>query len=180
MRILVAYATKYGATQGIAERIAGRLDAAGHEAAARHVSAIADVADYDACVVGSAAFFGKWQKEAHEFVQRNLAVLAERPTWLFSSGPVGSEPLDAKGRDLRAMAEPTDFAVFRGAIRPRGERVFFGAFDAGKLPLLMKAMRILPASRAVLPEGDFRDWADIETWADEIAASLAPVPVVRA
>jgi menaquinone-dependent protoporphyrinogen oxidase len=34
-------------------------------------------------------------------------------------------------------------------------------------------MRKLPAARAVLPEGDFRDWRTIEAWADEIATALS-------
>ena len=176
MRILVAYATKYGATQGIAERIAAQLSAGGHAADAKSVTTDPDVAAYDAFVVGSAAFFGKWQQEAHDFVARHESVLASHPTWLFSSGPVGPDPLDAKGRDQKTMAIPTDFAAFHDSIHPRGERVFFGAFDAGKLPLLMKAMRIMPAARQVLPEGDFRDWADIDGWAAEITAALVPVP----
>lgn len=176
MRILVAYATRYGATQGIAERIAAQLNADGHDAQVKSVSANPDVIPYDAFVVGSAAFFGKWQKEAHEFVARNQSVLAGRPTWFFSSGPVGPDPLDAKGRDQKVAAIPTDFAEFRDVIHPRDERVFFGAFDAAKLPLLMKAFRILPAARQLLPEGDYRDWADIDAWAHQIAAGLVPVP----
>lgn len=33
-------------------------------------------------------------------------------------------------------------------------------------------MRLTPAGRKLLEEGDFRDWAAIEHWADEIAAAL--------
>jgi menaquinone-dependent protoporphyrinogen oxidase len=31
----------------------------------------------------------------------------------------------------------------------------------------------MPAGRELLPEGDFRDWAEIESWAGEIARELA-------
>ena len=176
MRVLVAYASKYGATQGIADRIAEQLKAEGLDAQVSSVTIDPDVIPYDAYVVGGDAFYGKWQKELHEFVARHESTLASHPTWLFSSGPVGPDALDAKGRDQKTMAIPTDFADFREAIHPRGERVFFGAFDAAKLPLLMKAIRIMPAARKVLPEGDYRDWADIDGWAKEIASSLVPVP----
>ena len=176
MKVLVAYASRFGATQGIAERIAAQLTAEGLDAQATSVTTNPDLTGYDAFVVGSAAFFGKWQKEAHEFVERHKAILSTHPTWFFSSGPVGPDPLDAKGNDQKEMAIPTDFAEFRVAIEPRGERVFFGAFDAAKLPILMKAIRIMPAARKVLPEGDFRDWADIDGWATEIAAALVAVP----
>ncbi len=42
--------------------------------------------------------------------------------------------------------------------------VFFGALDPGKLSFAERSLRKLPAARAMLPEGDFRDWAEIETW----------------
>jgi menaquinone-dependent protoporphyrinogen oxidase len=34
----------------------------------------------------------------------------------------------------------------------------------------------MPAARNALPRGDFRDWPEIDAWADEIAAALATVP----
>jgi menaquinone-dependent protoporphyrinogen oxidase len=173
MRILVAYASQHGATQGIAERIAEQLTAAGVDATAQPVSAAGDLARYDAFVIGSAAYIGHWQKEATEFARRNQAVLAKRPTWLFSSGPLGTEPTDAQGRDQRE-AEPNEIAELREAIHPRDHRVFFGALDPRKLGFRDRAIRTLPAGRALLPEGDFRDWADIEAWAGGIADELAP------
>jgi menaquinone-dependent protoporphyrinogen oxidase len=176
MRVLVAYASRYGATQGIAERIAAQLNVEGLAAVAASVTTDPDVIAYDAFVIGGAAFYGKWQKEVHEFVARHESVIANHPTWFFSSGPVGPNALDDKGRDQKTMAIPTDFADFRDTIHPRGERVFFGAFDAAKVPILTRAIRLMPAARKVLPEGDFRDWADIDGWAKEIAASLVPVP----
>jgi menaquinone-dependent protoporphyrinogen oxidase len=174
MRILVAYASMHGATQGIAERIAERMSAAGVDATAQPVSAAGDLAGYDAFVIGSAAYIGHWQKEATEFVRRNQAVLAVRPTWLFSSGPLGTEPTDAQGRDQGAAAEPNEIAELREAIHPRDHRVFFGALNPRKLGFRNRAIRTLPAGRALLPEGDFRDWADIEAWASDIAHALAP------
>ena len=35
-----------------------------------------------------------------------------------------------------------------------------------------KTLRKLPAARAMMPEGDFRDWTDIEVWARSIAEEL--------
>jgi menaquinone-dependent protoporphyrinogen oxidase len=116
---------------------------------------------------------GHWQKEAAEFVRRNRAVLAGRPVWLFSSGPLGTEPADAQGRDLTVAAEPRELAEVTEAIHPRGHRVFFGALDPGRLGLGERALRKLSAARAIMPEGDFRDWAQIEAWARGIARDPA-------
>src|SRR6266496_2845499 len=173
--ILVAYASKHGATQQIAERIAEKLRAAGLEAEAQPVQAPVDLAGYDAFVIGSAAYSMHWLKEASEFVRRNRALLAGRPVWLFSSGPLGTESTDAKGRDLRIAAEPKEVAEFRDAVGPRDHHVFFGALDPRKLSFAERSLRRLPAARALLPEGDFRDWTEVEDWATGIAREMAQV-----
>jgi menaquinone-dependent protoporphyrinogen oxidase len=173
--ILVAYASKHGATQAIAERIAETLVVSGQEAQVRPVKAVCELDDYDAFVIGSAAYMGSWLKEAAELVRRNQAILVTRPVWLFSSGPLGTVTKDTQGRDLLVTSEPKEFAEFKEAIKPRGLRVFFGALDPGKLGFAERLIRILPAGRALLPEGDFRDWKEIEAWAESIAHELAPV-----
>lgn len=175
MRVLVAYASKYGATKEIAERLATRLTAAGHGAELRPVSAAGKLADYDAFVIGSAAYIGHWRKDAAEFVRRNTAALADRPTWLFSSGPLGTSPTDAKGRDQRVASVPKEIAEFEGAITPRAHHVFFGMLQPAKLGFRDRAIRTMPAGRALLPEGDFRDWTEIDGWATTIAHDLLPV-----
>jgi menaquinone-dependent protoporphyrinogen oxidase len=175
MNVLVAYATKHGATQGIAERIAVRLSAAGLQADVKPIKAVGDLSGYSAFVVGSAAYIGRWLPEAIEFVRVNRAVLTDRPTWLFSSGPLGTEPTNALAQDQRVAAEPKEMPEFREAIQPRGHRVFSGALTPARLGLRDRAIRTLPAGRALLPEGDFRDWPDIDGWAAGIASELAPV-----
>jgi menaquinone-dependent protoporphyrinogen oxidase len=174
VKVLVAYASKYGATQGIAERIVGTLNAAGHHAEARPIADAGDLGGLDAVVVGSAAYMGHWLKGAAEFVRRNSNALAARPVWLFSSGPLGTKTTDAEGRDLRVGAVPGEIAELRSAISARDHRVFFGALDPRKLVLGHRLVRALPAGRALLPEGDFRDWPEIEAWARQIADELSP------
>jgi menaquinone-dependent protoporphyrinogen oxidase len=169
MNVVVVYASRYGATKGIAEFIAGRLRERGVEAVARNVDSLPDPGQYDAVVLGSAVFLGRWMKEAVEFAERNRAALASRPVWLFSSGPLTlKDGLTVDDPDV----VPTDIAAITEVIHPRDHRVFFGALDPGKLGFAQRAMRKLPAARAVLPEGDFRDWDLIAAWADGIAAAL--------
>ena len=179
MSTLVAYASKHGATQGIAERIAATLGAAGQEAEVRPVGAVDDLTGYDAFVVGSAVYDRHWRKDAWQFVLGDRAVLASRPVWLFSSGPLGPEATDPQGRDRRLVAEPEEITEFREVIAPEGHRVFFGALDPSKLGIGERAIRKLPAVGAALPEGDFRDWAEIEAWASGIAHHLVELRVGR-
>ncbi len=172
MRTLVVYASKHGATRGIAERIADRLGEAGIHAEARQAAVAGNLAGWDAFVVGSAIYAGRWQKEASHFVRRNRAILASKPVWLFSSGPLGSETVDAKGRDVRAAAEPREIAGFRTLVGARDHRVFFGALDPTQLGAASRLMRKTSAGAALLPEGDFRDWAEIGAWSGDIAREL--------
>ncbi len=132
MSVLVVYASKHGATRGIAGRIAAGLRTAGCQADVRPVQDAGDLAAYDAFVIGSAAYEFHWRKEATEFVRRNTKVLADRPVWLFSSGPLGTEPADTKGRDLRTVTVPKEIPEFTQALHPRGHRVSFGALDPAK------------------------------------------------
>lgn len=180
MNVLVAYATRAGATAEIAGRIADRLRATGLEvdlASIAEADRLTDVPSYDAFVVGSAVYVGHWEKAAVEFVREHETVLAFRPTWLFSSGPLGVEPTDAEGRDKREVAVPQEIAPLTAQVHARDHHVFFGALRPDRLGLMPRLMRLLPAGRALLEEGDFRDWADIDGWADEIAHELAGHPV---
>jgi menaquinone-dependent protoporphyrinogen oxidase len=178
MSVLVAYASRHGATQGIAERVAQQLRAAGLQAEARPTNEVRDLAGYDAFVIGGATYMFHWMKEATEFVKRNRSLLATRPVWLFSSGPLGTEATDKDGRDVRVVSEAREIPELRAAIHARDHRVFFGAFDgdAKAVGLTEHLTRMLPAARAAFPDGDFRDWAEIEAWADGVARELALVP----
>ena len=177
MHVLVAYATRHGATHGIATRIGKTLEGHGLDVAIEQTDRVRAVEQYDAFVIGSAAYMGRWLESATHFVDRHRTLLASRPVWLFSSGPVGTERIDAKGRDVVEASVPREFARFASTIHPRDERIFFGAYDPDAEPVgLMEHVGSwftrMPAVREALPAGDFRDWAAIESWADGIAGQL--------
>lgn len=185
MRILVAYASRHGATRGIAERIARTLERPGLDVTLQTTDTVDRAADYDAFVIGSAAYMSHWLKEATNFVRRNRAILADRPVWLFSSGPIGTEMVDAKGRDVVEASKPDEFAELGEAIHPRDERVFFGAYDPDAEPIgfmerLGARFTRMPAIRKAIPAGDFRDWPAIEAWAEGIARELQGTPAFAA
>ena len=174
MSVLVCYASRHGATAGIAQRISAGLRAAGVDTECRPVGDVADPRSYDAFVVGGAAYMFRWLKPATTFVKRHRAVLAERPVWLFSSGPLGTDLVDEDGRDIFEATRPKEFDALEELIRPRATRVFFGAWDpeARAVGMGERLVRLMPAARKALPTGDFRDWPAIDAWTAEIVSAL--------
>ena len=174
MKVLVAYATRHGATAGIADRIAAVLTEAGRPAEALPVEAVKSVTEYDAVVLGGAAYMFHWLKPAVKFARKHRAALVDRPVWLFSSGPLGTDRVDEEGRDVLEVTRPKEFDELTELLHPRGEQVFFGAYDADAEPIGLgeRVVRHMPAAQGAMPAGDFRDWAAIEAWAREVAQSL--------
>jgi menaquinone-dependent protoporphyrinogen oxidase len=165
-KVLVAYATKYGGTAEIAERIGEVLRDAGLQADVVAADRVRGLASYKAVVLGSAVYIGRWRKEAAKFLKDNEQALAEKPVWLFSSGPMGEG--DA--------AELTQGWRFPGALQPVADRIqprdiaiFHGVVDPSKLNFLERWV----LNNIKSPAGDFRDWEAIGAWATKVAAAVA-------
>lgn len=174
MKVLVAYASKYGATEGIAQRIGSELEKRGHDVVVARCADLGDVSGFDAYIVGSATYESHWRKAARKFVERNPGELGSHPLWLFSSGPVGTETVDENGEDVLKGAEPKQFAEYRDELGPRGTQVFRGAFDHEKVRGSDRIIAWLPGIRQLLPEGDYREWDVIDAWAQSVAEELQP------
>jgi menaquinone-dependent protoporphyrinogen oxidase len=164
--ILVTYASKYGSTKEIAEKIGEVLCQAGLQVDVFPVDGTLDITLYKAVILGSAVYIGKWQNEAVDFLKANEKILAKQPVWIFSSGPTGDgDPVElVEGQRLPAALQPVadrihprDIAVFHGFINP--DKINF--IENWSIKSLVKK-----------PFGDFRDWAAITAWAASIAATL--------
>jgi menaquinone-dependent protoporphyrinogen oxidase len=121
MRLLVTAASRHGSTAEIATELAKALRGAlpGIGVDVVPPTRVGDLADYDAVVLGSAVYFGRWLSEARCLVTSHAQELRSRPVWLFSSGPVGDPSLPA--------TEPADAAELAAAIGAREHVVFPGA-----------------------------------------------------
>jgi menaquinone-dependent protoporphyrinogen oxidase len=174
MRVLVAYASHYGATKGIAERIAATLREEQVDVDLKSVDEdFAHLSDeeYDGYVIGSAIHAGRWLKQADEFVHEHLPALARRPSWLFSSGPIGEKYVHAPQPD------PKEIPELRRVLDVQEHVVFAGAFDPATADLSRANWIEKQFVNRLMPVGDFRDWPQIEAWARRVARELTAVPV---
>jgi CYTH domain-containing protein len=87
MRVLVTAATRPDATREIAQAVAAGLTARGVGADAVAIDDVRRLDGYDAAVIGSALYMGRWSTAAREFIEANASALVRMPVWLFSFGP---------------------------------------------------------------------------------------------
>ena len=171
LRVLVVVASKHGSTAEIARAVATGLttapagDAPALSAVVVNAQQRPDPSTFDAVVLGSAVYVGRWLEDAREYAAHHATVLRARPVWLFSSGPIGEPPFPSD--------EPYDAAPMRAITGARDHHVFPGRMDPTLLSFGERAM--VTAMRA--PVGDFRDWDAVAAWAADIAATLTAAPV---
>ena len=162
IQVLVAYASKHGATAEIAEKIGEVLRQAGLATDVLPADRVGDLTPYEAVVLGSAVYIGRWQKQAAEFLKANEKALAGQPVWLFSSGPSGEgDPVELTNgwRFPKALQSVAD------RIQPRDIALFHGHVNEEKLNFIERSM----IKNVGAPMGDFRDWDTITSWATAIA-----------
>ncbi len=166
-RILVAYASKYGATAEIAKKIGDVLRKTGLTVNVLSAEQVFDLTPFDAVVLGSAVYDTRWCKEAVTFLEEYEASLAKIPVWLFSSGPMGKGDPVALMNGWRFPAAQQALAY---RIHPRDIACFHGALNLEKLNFAEK--QIIKEFKSLV--GDFRDWDAITRWAASIGAALQP------
>ena len=164
--ILVTYASKYGATKEIAEKIGEMLRQNGEQVDVLPVGWRQVCDSYQAVILGSALYVGKWPKEAVRFCKANEKSLADRPFWLFSSGPTGEgDPLKL----VDGKSVPADMQSTIERIHPRDVTVFHGNINLEKISGIEKW-----AIKSVVkkPFGDFRDWEMINAWTNKMVDAM--------
>jgi len=162
MKVLIVVASRHGATIEIAEALAERLRSRAFTVSVETADHASVADDYGAVIIGSAVYAGRWMKSARVFVESYAGLLAERPVWLFSSGPLGDDDRDAvPDRTVHHLT------TLSGAL---GHHLFAGFIDPDDLNM---AERLIVKAVGA-PDGDFRDWDDVDAWADTIADELDP------
>ena len=161
--VLVAAGSRHGATEEIASLIGRRLRQglpSNWQVTVEDTADVASIDGYDAVVLGSAVYMGRWLKAARKLLD-NASTAPPKGLWHFSSGPASDGPHDV------TLVDATNKAAAR--LGAKDNIIFSGDIEFDRLGrvegLLVSAMRIVG--------GDFRDLSAIERWADEIARELS-------
>lgn len=165
-RILVAYATRGGTTREIAQQIADALRVKGATVDIHAVGDVADAADYDAIVLGSAIYFRRMMPSAPRFIQQNASILESCPVAVFSVGAQMRKPTPKN----HALVESW---VRNGLkpypkIQPIALEHFAGAVAFKRLNLLWRVLLIITFEE----RGDWRNLDAVSDWANRIYPQL--------
>ena len=163
--VLVTYASKYGATAEIAQKIGEVLAESGLDTEVLSTDSVGELSRYGAVVLGSGVYIGRWRKQAVQFLKKHSGVLASLPVWLFSSGPTGKgDPVEL----LDGWKLPKALQPVVDSIKPLDVVVFHGVLIVEKLTAIERWI----INKVKAPFGDLRDWQSITSWAVKIAAAL--------
>lgn len=164
--ILVAYATRSGSTQEVAEAIAATLRERGLEVDIQPLREVQALDLYQAVVLGAPLYMFHWHKDALHFLTRYREALVQRPTAIFALGPLHAE--EKEFQEVQGQLEK-ELAKFPW-LKAEAIAIFGGKFDPQKLSFpynLFPPLKNMPAS-------DVRDWTVIRAWANELAAQFQP------
>jgi menaquinone-dependent protoporphyrinogen oxidase len=158
--VLVAYATRYGSTQEVAEAVAATLRERGLEVDIQPMQKVRTLEGYRAVVLGAALYMSHLYKDARRFLSQHRKALTERPVAIFALGPLHT---DEKEWQISRKQLEKELAKFPW-LAPVALELFGGKIDPAKLHFPFNHM----------PAGDVRDWTAIHAWASSLAATLQP------
>jgi len=159
--VLVAYASRMGATASIAGAIVDELRSCGVVADLVDADDASATDGYDAVVLGSAVYVGRWRRSAVDLLRGLVRTGYPRRVWLFHSGPTGidapriSTPLPRKVALLADRLGAAPARTFPGRLEPDTAAGFL-------------ARRLAEHEKV----GDYRDFRKVRVWARGIALSV--------
>src|SRR5512147_1702956 len=127
--ILLAYATRYGSTQEVAETIAAVLRQSGLEVVIEPMQEVANLEGYDAVVLGAAIYNARWHPLAHQFLAQHKEALQQRLVAIFALGPLSTSDESMQRSRRQLEQELTKYSW----LKPTAVEVFIGKIDRSKM-----------------------------------------------
>jgi menaquinone-dependent protoporphyrinogen oxidase len=167
--ILVAYATRAGSTQEVAEEIAKNLRKSGLEVDVQPAKKVRSLDAYKAVVLGAPLYMFHWHKDALKFLARHQQMIEQRNLAIFALGPMNRDE-----KEMKECREQLDKELEKFPwLTPLEIELFVGRYAPEKLPFPMSLVTKMPATPLKdLAPSDNRDWDAINSWASRLAQKL--------
>ncbi len=165
-RVLIAYATRAGSTETVAQAVAEALRSEGLEVDVKPVRAVTSLAGYTGVIVGSAIRAGKPMPEVVAFVEKHERELSRVPVAYFVVCLTMKDDTDENRCTVAAYLDA--LRARTPDVKPVDVGLFAGVMNSARLPFLLRLL--IRAMKA--PDGDFRDWEAIRTWAAGVALAF--------
>ena len=158
-KVLIAYATKRGSTFEVAQAIGNILSKQGAEVDVNAVQEVRSLDGYCTVIIGSAIRMAAWLPDAVDFVKKYQQSLEETRTAIFTVRILNSDDTPESEKERQAYTKEIN-----DIIAPQSEAFFTGKVEPAELRFVERMLFKAVNS----PEGDFRDWDYIRSWAKQV------------
>ncbi|NUP10048.1 MAG: protoporphyrinogen oxidase [Polyangiaceae bacterium] len=187
-RILVAYATREGHTEAIADHIAERLLLQGHRVTTMNVADADPFEDgpnrFDCAIFAASIHMGKHEPEMVTFVQAHLRELGETPAAFLSvslsetTAEDPSAPDDKRQKAKRDVAHAIEHFIEETGWVPSRTKPIAGALAYTRYGFIVRFMmkqiaRAAGASTDTSCDHVYTNWRVLDAFVDELVATAA-------
>lgn len=199
--VLLVYGTKSGSTGEVADAVGDALRERGATVDVRQVGDVSEVGSYDSVVVGSPVLYGKPHSAVTKFLKENQEALSRMPVAAFLTCLELTLTVDEDERGISTYVDPSlgrpparegklssfekthlmsgffdELLKSAPQVKPVSVAVFRGKLDYSELDWISRSvMKLIRLIYRRAPEGDFRNWQAIRSWATSLSATLLPV-----
>lgn len=167
-RILVTYATRYGSTREVAEKITKIIKSDLHEVEILPCNRVNSLDSYSFIIIGAPFYIGKMLKKAKDFITRFRQDLSSRKVAFFALGPLSEIEKELTDTQKQMEEELNQFSW----LKPVSTQMFGGKYDPQTLRFADKFLTLLPASPLYnRPASDVRNWEKINRWVKNLPLS---------
>jgi menaquinone-dependent protoporphyrinogen oxidase len=168
MKILVAYASRKGSTQEVASTIGEILETQGHQVSVQDCDEVLSVESYDAFVLGTGIYAGRWLPAAETFLRKFGRAIAKRPLAVFI---LCVRILEPNGHDHVLEHYLPKYLLIKQEVI--SIEAFAGRLNTSEVDWQERWTLTMHYDGSIdhtqNMDCDYRDWSAISAWAESLA-----------
>jgi len=165
-KILIAYASEYGSTVGVAKMIGKTLCSFDVRVDVKYIEHINNIEGYEQVIIGSPIQYDTWMDEAKTFVQTYKQELSVLNVSYFFTCLTLSQKSEKAIKQAQVYAD--DLELLCPEIKLQSIGQFAGVLNFSKFPFSFRLLARVMFKVLGVKEGDYRDWDAIKKWSNKI------------